>query len=123
MTHRQNVYLAHDQEQQRSLSLLNEDGDQLRFSDQTYVIAPPEGSEGGDQRVRAPMSGKVIAVNCEVGQKVAQGDTLLILEAMKLEHQITAPMNGVVIELSATAGDQVSPKQQLVELQPEVTES
>ena len=123
MNHRQNICLVQSKHQVHSISLLNGEGDQLRFSDQTYVIAPPEGSEGGDHRVRAPMSGKVIAVSCEIGQRVSQGDILLILEAMKLEHQITAPMDGVVIELSAKAGDQVSPKQQLVELQPEVAES
>jgi biotin carboxyl carrier protein len=117
MSRRQVAYIERHVGQPHQLSLQSVEGHQLRFTDQTYVIAPPEGSEGGDNRVRAPMSGKVIAVCCEAGQKVCQGDTLLILEAMKLEHQITAPMDGVVVELSAAEGDQVSPKQQLVELQ------
>ena len=117
MNHRQNAHIIRPVNQPHQVSLLSAEGHQLRFTDQTYVIAPPEGSEGGDHRVRAPMSGKVIAVCCEVGQHVHQGDTLLILEAMKLEHQITAPMGGIVAELSAVEGDQVSPKQQLVELE------
>jgi geranyl-CoA carboxylase alpha subunit len=113
---RQNAHIERPKGQPHQLSLQSPEGHQLRFVDHTYVIAPPKEAEGGDNRVRAPMSGKVIAVCCELGQAVRQGDTLLILEAMKLEHQIVAPINGIISELCAAEGDQVSAKQQLIEL-------
>ena len=100
----------------RELTILNERGDQLRFADVTYELEPPEGSEANDPQLRAPMSGKVIAVRCEPGQRVSRGDTLVILEAMKLEHQLTASRDGVARELCVALGDQVSAQQILIEL-------
>ena len=46
--------------------------------------------------------------------KVSKGDTILILEAMKMEHQILAPRNGTISRLHARTGDQVSNNQTLV---------
>ena len=56
----------------------------------------------------APMPGKVLEVMVEVGQEVTAGTTLMILEAMKMEHRLTAPFDGLVAELHATAGRQVA---------------
>lgn len=56
----------------------------------------------------APMHGTIVSVNVNSGTKVAQGDTLLILEAMKMEHAITAPKEGVVINVNFKQGDQVA---------------
>ena len=113
---RRGALLERSQGQAQRVCLLSPEGHQLRFSDTTYTLAAAQGSEEADHRVRAPMSAKVVKVLCEQGQQVAHGDTLLILEAMKLEHRILAPMDGVIAELTAKEGDQVSPKQQLVEL-------
>ena len=99
------------------LELKSEEGHTLRFTDVTYVIDPLDGQGSSDDRIKAPMSGKVIAVRCEEGQAVQSGDVLLIIEAMKLEHQILAPADGVVKELSTVVGDQVSSKQQLIQLE------
>jgi propionyl-CoA carboxylase alpha chain len=55
----------------------------------------------------APMPGTVVRVAVEQGEKVAEGQPLLWLEAMKMQHQINAPADGVVTELGVTAGDQV----------------
>ncbi|MFI5926252.1 biotin carboxylase N-terminal domain-containing protein [Micromonospora sp. NPDC051543] len=55
----------------------------------------------------APLPGAVTRVHVEVGQRVAAGDLLLTLEAMKLEHPVLAPTNGVVAELPVPAGGQV----------------
>ena len=57
--------------------------------------------------VRSPMPGLIIAVTVEVGEKVSSGTPLLIVEAMKMEHQITAPKSGVVKQLNYAVGDQV----------------
>ncbi|MGV9216244.1 biotin carboxylase N-terminal domain-containing protein [Micromonospora sp. RB23] len=55
----------------------------------------------------APLPGAVTRVHVEVGQRVAAGDLLLTLEAMKLEHPVLAPSDGVVAELPVPAGAQV----------------
>ncbi len=55
----------------------------------------------------APMPGSVIRVAVEVGDEVKQGQALLWLEAMKMEHTISAPADGVVVELNVAKGEQV----------------
>ncbi|KOX23650.1 acetyl-CoA carboxylase subunit alpha [Nocardiopsis sp. NRRL B-16309] len=55
----------------------------------------------------APMPGTVIAVDVSVGEKVREGQTLLRLEAMKMEHRVTAPAAGAVRELPVAAGQRV----------------
>jgi 3-methylcrotonyl-CoA carboxylase alpha subunit len=56
----------------------------------------------------SPMPGRVIAVEVRQGDKVAKGQKLLTLEAMKMEHGLTAPFDGIVAELAAVEGAQVS---------------
>ena len=55
----------------------------------------------------APMPGKVVSVHVRVGEVVEPGQLLVVLEAMKMEHQVRAPSAGVVEELRVAAGDQV----------------
>ena len=68
--------------------------------------AAAEALEAGDT-VKAPMPGKVVAVKAAVGEKVAKGQTLVVLEAMKMEMAMAAPRDGVVASLPVSAGDQV----------------
>jgi 3-methylcrotonyl-CoA carboxylase alpha subunit len=60
-----------------------------------------------DGAILAPMPGKVTSVEVSQGEKVAKGQRLLTLEAMKMEHGLIAPFDGVVAELNAKAGGQV----------------
>jgi propionyl-CoA carboxylase alpha chain len=69
-----------------------------------FVLPGSSGPSGG---LVAPMPGKVILLNVQVGQKVSAGETLLVLEAMKMEHPIRAPQDGVVVEIKVAAGEQV----------------
>ena len=55
----------------------------------------------------APMPGKVINLNVKKGSKVKTGDTLVILEAMKMEHSIKAAEDGIISELYVSNNDQV----------------
>ncbi|MFL6734215.1 MAG: acetyl/propionyl/methylcrotonyl-CoA carboxylase subunit alpha [Sphingomicrobium sp.] len=57
--------------------------------------------------IEAPMPGKVTSVDVSQGEKVAKGQRLLTLEAMKMEHALVAPFDGTVAELGVTAGQQV----------------
>ena len=65
----------------------------------------------------APMPATVRRVDVEVGARVAKGDTLLILEAMKMELPVRAPADAVVTAVSCRVGDLVQPGAPLVELE------
>ena len=69
------------------------------------------------------MPGRVTAVEVSTGEKVAKGQRLLTLEAMKMEHALTAPFDGTVAELNATPGAQVSEGQLLVKVEAEDAEA
>jgi 3-methylcrotonyl-CoA carboxylase alpha subunit len=63
------------------------------------------------------MPGRITKVMARKGAKVARGDALLILEAMKMEHTITAPADGVVKEVHCQAGEQVLEGAELITLE------
>jgi len=69
--------------------------------------AQTAGQGVADGAILAPMPGKVTSVEISKGEKVAKGQRLLTLEAMKMEHGLVAPFDGVVAELNAKAGAQV----------------
>lgn len=68
-------------------------------------------SEGS---LAAPMNGSVVAIQAQVGGKVTAGQTLVIMEAMKMEHAIKAPADGVVSEIFYAEGDQVAEGAELI---------
>jgi 3-methylcrotonyl-CoA carboxylase alpha subunit len=63
------------------------------------------------------MPGKVVSFAVKVGDKVKLGQTLAVMDAMKMEHTIAAPMDGVVAELLYAPGDQVAEGVELLRLQ------
>ncbi len=66
--------------------------------------APP----GGAGAITSQMAGRIIRVDVEPGQEVKEGDVLLIIEAMKMENEVTAPASGTVKEVAVAAGARVS---------------
>ena len=82
------------------------------------VTHQPAGSAttAGSGRIKATMDGAIIDVLVEAGQAVKQGDTLVILEAMKMEHPVKADRNGTIGEILAAKGDQVKRSQLLVDI-------
>jgi 3-methylcrotonyl-CoA carboxylase alpha subunit len=70
--------------------------------------------EGG--RLTAPMPGKVISFSVKAGDKVAKGQALAVMDAMKMEHTISSPIDGVVQELLYLPGDQVVEGAELLKL-------
>ena len=66
---------------------------------------------------RSPISGTVARVPTKTGQSIQVGDTLLVLEAMKMETNITAPVAGKVVKVNAAVGDAVQGGQVLVEFE------
>ncbi len=75
--------------------------------------APAAPTASGTQ-VKAPMPGSVLAVKASVGQAVKAGDVLVVLEAMKMENDITAPCDGTVKEIVVTKGTTVNTDDVLV---------
>jgi len=58
--------------------------------------------------VEVPITGKIISVDCKVGDMVNEGDTLCLIESMKMENPILAPVSGKVTEVKVTVGQVVS---------------
>ena len=76
----------------------------------------------GEGSLAAPMNGAIVAVQAKVGDKVTAGQTLVIMEAMKMEHAIKAPADGVVSEIFFAEGDQVSEGAELIAIDTEESE-
>ncbi len=70
-------------------------------------IEEPVKSLEGTKVVKAPMAGAIIDVKVSVGSKVKVGDTLVILEAMKLENEVKSQVSGTVTEIKVSKGTQV----------------
>jgi acetyl/propionyl-CoA carboxylase alpha subunit len=86
------------------------------------LFAPPESDRGaGTGEVTAPMHGTVTTKLVEVGDEVAAGQRLLVLEAMKMEQPLMAGISGIVAEIVA-ASKQVAAGDVLVRIAPQETE-
>ncbi len=85
------------------------------------TYAPPEIAEtAGDGKIRAPMDGAIINILVNAGDQVEKGQTLLILEAMKIQQQIKSDVDGVIEEIIGQAGQQVKKRQVLFSIQTDV---
>ena len=76
----------------------------------TFRVVPRfsvPGSEAPSGGLVAPMPGRVLEIRAAVGDTVTKGQTMLLLEAMKMEHHMTAPFDGTVTEVRVATGDQV----------------
>nr|WP_296021982.1 biotin carboxylase N-terminal domain-containing protein [uncultured Acidovorax sp.] len=76
------------------------------------------GATGGATELRAPFNGKVVALPVAAGQALAAGDTVVVIESMKLEHSLSSPAAATVAELLVAPGQQVSPGQVLARFAP-----
>ena len=70
--------------------------------------APTTAPATGGEPINAPLSGNVINIPVSAGQQVSAGDTVLILEAMKMETNISAPKDGQIVSVAVREGDSVS---------------
>ncbi len=79
------------------------------------------GSGGGRKRsgtVSASMPGKVVTVEVRIGDSVSEGETILILEAMKMQNEVAAPISGTVTEVHCEDGMNVEANVPLVVIEP-----
>ncbi|WP_028007742.1 acetyl/propionyl/methylcrotonyl-CoA carboxylase subunit alpha [Solimonas flava] len=94
---------------------LDADGIAAGFRDLT--LAPVEGAAAGsDGRLLAHSDGKVVAVHVSAGETVGKGQTLVVLEAMKMEFQLALPVGGRVESVHVQPGQQVKSRQLLAQL-------
>jgi biotin carboxyl carrier protein len=91
---------------------------------QTFVLTKSLGTRGGGHashhvpgEMTAPMPGQVRAVNISEGDSVKKGQTLLVLEAMKMEIRVQAPRDGMVRKLLVRQGQTVEREQILIEIE------
>lgn len=78
---------------------------------------PAAGRASGAKSVIAPMPGVVLSVEVSIGANVQRGQTLLVLEAMKMKNELKAERDGVVASIPASAGDQVKHGDVLLEFE------
>ncbi|MEO0576437.1 MAG: acetyl-CoA carboxylase biotin carboxylase subunit [Pseudomonadota bacterium] len=78
-----------------------------------------EMAQASDGNILAPMTGTIVSVSAKNGERVEEGDTVAIMEAMKMEHTLTAAFAGVVEGLTVTAGDRVDGGQPILRIDKE----
>ncbi|HEY0844455.1 MAG TPA: biotin carboxylase N-terminal domain-containing protein [Noviherbaspirillum sp.] len=84
--------------------------------DLTYRPARQKNTGAKDGMIRSPMNGKVAVLQCAAGAKVSAGQTVIVLEAMKMEHAIMAPCDGILRAVHVARGEQVAPGNILAEI-------
>ncbi|MEU3604262.1 biotin carboxylase N-terminal domain-containing protein [Streptomyces sp. NPDC035033] len=108
----------------RAGAWLGRDGDSWHVMDHDPVAAALSGARhGGADTLAAPMPGTVTVVKVAVGDEVEAGQSLLVVEAMKMEHVISAPHAGTVTELDVTPGTAVAMDQVLAVVAPREEEA
>ena len=119
MTHRVRYAFAGD-----GALWLHAQGCQFVFRDEIHrhgTAAGPRTAVAGE--LRAPLAGRVVRVPFQAGAQVGQGDTLVVIESMKMEHALIAPFAGELAELNASVGDQVVAGRVLARVLPRELES
>ncbi|WP_163120379.1 acetyl/propionyl/methylcrotonyl-CoA carboxylase subunit alpha [Acinetobacter pittii] len=95
---------------------LDQDNGNIAISNVTYA-APEIADVAGDGKIRAPMDGAVVNILVNKGDQVVKGQTLLILEAMKIQQQIKSDVDGIVDDVLGQQGQQVKKRQMLFTIQ------
>lgn len=68
------------------------------------AAAPAAGALAAGEVITSPMPGNILKINVTQGQKVNEGDVLIVLEAMKMENEISATKSGTVAQINVTKG-------------------
>ena len=91
----------------------------LMVRDLTLAAPASTAATGRDGKVRAAMNGRVVAVLVNQGERVAAGQPVMTLEAMKMEHVHTAPISGMILAIDVAEGEQVTTGKIVVEIEAE----
>jgi geranyl-CoA carboxylase alpha subunit len=99
---------------------LDLDGLVAAVSETTLEISRVQ-RDSGSTELLAPMNGAIITVHVKAGDRIVRGQRLVVLEAMKMQHEIRAPRDGIVLRVLVGIGQQVATRQLLVELEAQPT--
>ncbi len=95
---------------------LDRDNGNVAIRNITYA-APETVDAAGDGKIRAPMDGAVVNILVNKGDQVVKGQTLLVLEAMKIQQQIKSDVDGIIEDVLGQQGQQVKKRQMLFSIQ------
>jgi pyruvate carboxylase subunit B len=84
--------------------------------DNTKLVKPRPNHDGC---ITTAMPGTIIDVKVKIGDRVEAGDSVIVIEAMKMENEIQSTTSGIVVAIHVAKGDAVSPDETLLEIQPE----
>ena len=70
-----------------------------------------------DGCITTAMPGKIVDIKVSIGDKISAGDSVIVIEAMKMENEIQAAKSGTVVSINISKGDEVSPNETLLEIQ------
>jgi acetyl-CoA/propionyl-CoA carboxylase biotin carboxyl carrier protein len=106
------------------LVLVSQDTAWVHFQGRTFKVSLNkkktrilgEKNLAGDGLLRSPMPGKILKINKSTGDSVNAGDTVCVLEAMKMEYAVKAPFAGKIKRIEKRVGDQVGLEELLVEI-------
>ena len=116
------LYINYKDKKIRVWALKTTQGLWIHHAGQTHLIETAQSGKqrnfegGGNKNVLSPMPGKILSVNCTVGDEVKKGEVLVVMEAMKMEYSLESSLDGVVEEVNCSEGDQVSPEALLVKI-------
>ena len=88
--------------------------DDLLYSTEFFI---DEDDSASGNSVKSPMPGKVLQIKVNIGDNVSKGQSLLIVEAMKMENSITSPRDGIIAEIKTNEGDMVDGNSALIILE------
>jgi geranyl-CoA carboxylase alpha subunit len=92
-------------------------GATLAIRDLTLAAPTTAAATASDGKVRAAMNGRVVALLVKVGERVAAGQPVMTLEAMKMEHVHAAPLPGTISAIDVTEGEQVTTGKVVLEIE------
>lgn len=114
-----------DEGPKSALAVRKGDTVHVSYQGQTYKIEKPSHGAGGagggeaSSELRAPMPGQIINQLCKVGDTVEAGQSVVVIEAMKMQQPLKAPFAGTVEKIEGAVGDQVGEGQVLAVIQPD----
>jgi biotin carboxyl carrier protein len=82
------------------------------------LTAAGRGGGAASGRIKAPMPGTVVKVVVNEGDEVAVDQSLIIVEAMKMENEVRSPVEGIVTKVNVAAGDSVGTTEAMIEIEP-----
>ena len=104
--------------EQDNVLYLDFDGEVFEIRDATLPTAAL-GRGSGSARLLAPMNGVIVGVLAKPDDPVSKGQCVVVLEAMKMQHEIVAERDGSIGKILVKPGDQVATRQLLAELKPD----